>query len=440
MARKARHPPLRVFMNGRLVGLLRREPSGAIDFTYDASWLEWSPALPVSLSLPLREDRYAGAPVIAVFDNLLPDNDAIRRQIATRVRADGTDAFSLLGAIGRDCVGALQFLAVEGEPGPAGSVDASPMADTAIAALLANLARAPLGMTEDQAFRISLAGAQEKTALLFHNGRWCMPIGTTPTTHILKPAIGALPDGVDLSESVENEYLCMRLMAAFGLPTARVEMADFAGRRALVIERFDRRWTQDGRLLRLPQEDMCQATGTPPTLKYESDGGPGLPRLLRLLGGSDDPAADQAALLKATIAFWLLGATDGHAKNVSVFLLSGGRFGMTPFYDVLSAQPAVDAGQLRRNRFRLSMAVGENRHYTIDSIFPRHFLQTALIASIGASITEALFEELATTVPRALEETLAGLPMGFPSALATSVCDGVLDRLRRLETSWLVGH
>jgi serine/threonine-protein kinase HipA len=135
-----------------------------------------------------------------------------------------------------------------------------------------------------------------------------------------------------------------------------------------------------------------------------------------------------------------LGATDGHAKNVSVFLLSGGRFGMTPFYDVLSAQPAVDAGQLRRNRFRLSMAVGENRHYTIDSIFPRHFLQTALIASIGASITEALFEELATTVPRALEETLAGLPMGFPSALATSVCDGVLDRLRRLETSWLVGH
>ena len=440
MARKARHSPLRVFMNGRLVGLLRREPSGAIDFTYDASWLGWPPALPVSLSLPLREDRYAGAPVIAVFDNLLPDNDAIRRQIATRVRADGTDAFSLLGAIGRDCVGALQFLAVEGEPGPAGSVDASPMSDTAIAALLADLARAPLGMTEDQAFRISLAGAQEKTALLFHNGRWCMPIGTTPTTHILKPAIGALPDGVDLSESVENEYLCMRLMAAFGLPTARIEMADFAGRRALVIERFDRRWTQDGRLLRLPQEDMCQATGMPPALKYESDGGPGLPRLLRLLGGSDDPAADQGALLKATIVFWLLGATDGHAKNVSVFLLPGGRFGMTPFYDVLSAQPAVDAGQLRRDRFCLSMAVGENRHYTIDSIFPRHFLQTALIASIGASITEALFEELATTVPRALEETLAGLPMGFPSALATSVCDGVLDRLRRLKRSWLVGH
>ena len=436
MARKARHSPLRVFMNGRLVGLLRREPSGAIDFTYDASWLDWPPALPVSLSLPLREDRYAGTPVIAVFDNLLPDNDAIRRQIATRVRADGTDAFSLLGAIGRDCVGALQFLPAGNEPGPAGSVDAIPMSDTAIAALLADLARAPLGMTEDQAFRISLAGAQEKTALLFHDGRWCMPIGATPTTHILKPAIGRLPDGIDFSESVENEYLCMRLMATFGLPAARVEIADFAGRRALVIERFDRRWTQDGRLLRLPQEDMCQATGTPPALKYESDGGPGLSRLLRLLVGSDDPAADQGALLRANVAFWLLGATDGHAKNVSLFLRPGGRFGMTPFYDVLSAQPAVDAGQLRRNRFRLSMAVGDNRHYAIDSIFPRHFLQTALVAGIGASITVALFEELATTVPRALEETLADLPADFPSALATSVRDGVLDRLRRLETSW----
>ena len=437
MARKARHPPLNVFMNGRLVGLLRREPSGAVDFTYDNSWLDWPSALPVSLSLPLREDRYIGAPVIAVFDNLLPDNDSIRRQIAIRVRAGGMDAFSLLGAIGRDCVGALQFLPVDDEPNPVGTIEATPISDAAIAALLADLAKAPLGMTEDQAFRISLAGAQEKTALLFQNGRWCMPVGTTPTTHILKPAIGPLPDGIDFSESVENEFLCMKLMAAFGLPTARVDMAEFAGRRALVIERFDRRWTQEGHLLRLPQEDMCQATGTPPAIKYEVDGGPGLPRLLRLLAGSDDPIADRGALLKATIAFWLLGATDGHAKNVSVFLHPGGRFGMTPFYDVLSAQPAVDAGQLRRNRFRLSMAVGKSRHYTIDSILPRHFMETALASGIGTSIIETIFAELATIVPRALEETLADLPASFPSALATSVRGGVLDRLRWLAAGTL---
>jgi serine/threonine-protein kinase HipA len=159
MARKGRHAPLNVFMNARHVGRLRREPSGAIVFDYDRAWLEWPSAIPVSLSLPLREDSYIGAPVVAVFDNLLPDNDAIRRQLAARVSAEGMDAFSLLGAIGRDCVGALQFLAGEEMPGPTGAIDAVPLTDAAIGALLGNLARAPLGLTEDAAFRISLAGA-----------------------------------------------------------------------------------------------------------------------------------------------------------------------------------------------------------------------------------------------------------------------------------------
>lgn len=160
----------------------------------------------------------------------------------------------------------------------------------------------------------------------------------------------------------------MKLTAVFGLATAHVEMADFDGRRALVIERFDRRWIRDGRLLRLPQKDLCQALSTPPAFKYESDGGPGIQRIARLLAGGGDPTADQAALLKANVVFWLLGATDGHAKTFSVFLRPGGRFGLTPLYDVLSAPPAVDAGQLRWSRFKLSMAVGTNRHYTINSI------------------------------------------------------------------------
>jgi serine/threonine-protein kinase HipA len=434
MARAARHAPLNVFINGRHVGLLRKEPSGAIDFAYDRTWLDWAPAMPVSLSLPLREDRYVGAPVVAVFDNLLPDNAAIRRRIAVRVRAEGTDAFSLLGAIGRDCVGALQFLPVDEAPDPAGGLDATPLTEADVAAMLSDLDRAPLGLTEDAAFRISLAGAQEKTALLLRDGRWWAPTGITPTTHILKPAIGILPDGLDLSDSVENEFLCMRLTAAFGLATARVEMADFGGRRVLVVERFDRRWTRDGRLLRLPQEDMCQALSTPPAIKYEADGGPGIARIARLLAGGDDAAADQGALLKASVVFWLLGATDGHAKNFSLFLRPGGRFRMTPLYDVLSAQPAVDAGQLRRNRFRLAMAVGGRRHYTIDSIAPRHFVQTALGVGIGASIVEGILGELADTVPRALDDTLSRLPEGFPAGLAASVRDAVRTRLDLVES------
>src|SRR5215469_6387296 len=122
MARQRTRIPLNVFLNGRLVGRLNRQTSGAIDFAYDRSWLTWEHALPVSLSLPLREDRTIGAPVIAVFDNLLPDSQPIRRRIAERVHADSVDTYSLLAAIGRDCVGALQCLPENERPGRAGSI------------------------------------------------------------------------------------------------------------------------------------------------------------------------------------------------------------------------------------------------------------------------------------------------------------------------------
>jgi serine/threonine-protein kinase HipA len=429
MARRARHAPLNVFLNSRLVGRLRQEASGAIDFTYDAEWLAWAPAIPVSLSLPLREERYIGAPVMAVFDNLLPDNDDIRRTLAARVRADGIDAFSLLGAIGRDCVGALQFLPADMDPGPAGVVDGLRLDTAQVGALLGDLARAPLGLTEDASFRISLAGAQEKTALLFKDGAWWAPTGTTPTTHILKPQIGPA-NGVDLSQSVENEYLCMKLTKAIGLPVADVEIADFDGRRALVVERFDRRWAQDGRLLRLPQEDMCQALSTPPAIKYEAHGGPGIEKILRVLSGSDEPAVDQATFLKANIWFWLLGATDGHAKNFSVALGPGGRYRLTPLYDILSVQPLVDAGQVRHNQYKFSMAVGDNRHYAVGSIMPRHFVQTARRAGMGETAVEAIFDELMEQIPAALEAVEAGLPEDMPADLAAPIFGGARARLQ----------
>src|SRR5882672_7311708 len=259
MARKRAHRPLNVFLNSRPVGRLTKKPSGAIDFEYEPSWLTWEHTFPVSLSLPLREDRYVGEPVVAVFDNLLPDNDEIRRRVAERTHADGTDAYSLLAAIGRDCVGALQFLPDGSEPGPAGEVRGEAVDDTRIAGIIAELNVAPLGIRDDDEFRISIAGAQQKTALLFWNGGWHIPRGCTATTHILKPQIGVRRDGVDLSRSVENEHFCMKMTAALGLPTARTEIVDFRDQRVLAVERFDRTWTSDHRLLRIPQEDCCQA-------------------------------------------------------------------------------------------------------------------------------------------------------------------------------------
>ncbi|HEX4785863.1 MAG TPA: type II toxin-antitoxin system HipA family toxin [Candidatus Sulfotelmatobacter sp.] len=433
MPRRARYEPLNVFLNSRLIGQLRRATSGAISFQYERSWLEWQPALPVSLSLPLREQSYVGAPVLAVFENLLPDNNGLRRQIAARARAEGTDAYSLLGAIGHDCVGALQFLPPEVQPTPAGAIDAVPVSGREIGIILDNLATAPLGITEDESFRISIAGAQEKTALLRWNRRWCKPRGTTATTHIFKPSIGKLPNGVDLTSSVENEYLCLKILNALGLPAANAEMQTFGDRRVLIVERFDRLWTEDQRLLRLPQEDSCQALSVPPNLKYESHGGPGITDILKLLRGSDEPLSDQRSFLKANIVFWLMGATDGHAKNFSIFISLGGRFRMTPLYDVISAQPSVDSKQILWKQFRLAMAFGTKPHYQVPQIDPRHFFQTADQAGIGRQVIESVIQELLDGAVSAVGSVVASLPGDFPDEIASSIEAGIKGRLRLLE-------
>jgi len=275
MGRKRHHIPLRVFLNNRQVGELVREPDGATSFCYASKWLDWEYAMPVSLSLPLREEPWRGAAVIAFFENLLPDSEALRRRVAEKVGADGLDAYSMLSVIGRDCVGALQFLPESFDISPDSTAIQGETLDTqGIERMLLNLRSAPLGLNRDDDFRISVAGAQEKTALLFHQGKWLKPSGITPTTHIFKTKIGHLPNGIDLSHSIENEFYCLKLLEAFDLPVNQARIEQFGETRALVVERFDRRWAKDGRLLRLPQEDCCQALGIPPSRKYQSEAAP----------------------------------------------------------------------------------------------------------------------------------------------------------------------
>lgn len=351
-----------------------------------------------------------------------------------RAGAEGTDAYSLLGAIGHDRVGALQFLPRDVEPGPAGRVEGSPVSDNEIATIIDNLAAEPLGMTEDESFRISIAGAQEKTALLLSDGQWQKPRGTTATTHIFKPSIGKLPSGIDLTHSVENEYLCLKIVAALGFEAAKAEIATFGKKSVLVVERFDRRWTAHGRLLRLPQEDCCQALSVPPTRKYQQDGGPSMEQIGQLLRGSDEPLADQRSFLKANIVFWLIGATDGHAKNFSVFLRPGGRFQLTPLYDVISAQPSVDSKQILWKQFRLAMSFGTKPHYNIvKQIAPRHFFQTAERAGIGKEVVTSILRELGDGTSVAVDRVLSELPSNFPEEIAKSICGGIQRRLRLIE-------
>src|SRR6266576_5506487 len=198
-------------------------------------------------------------------------------------------------------------------------------------------------------------------------------------------------------------------------------MHTFGDRRVLIVERFDRLWTEDQRLLRLPQEDSCQALSVLPNLKYESDGGPGITDILKLLRGSDEPLSDQRSFLKANIVFWLMGATDGHAKNFSIFLSPGGRFRMTPFYDVISAQPSVDSKQILWKQFRLAMAFGTKPHYQIRQIAPRHFFQTADQAGIGKQLVDSIIQELLDISSAAVDSVVSKLPKGVPEKVAKSI-------------------
>lgn len=434
MGRRATYAPLRVHLNNRQVGTLSREASGAISFAYNEEWLAWRNALPVSLSLPLRETPYRGEPVAAVFENLLPDSEKLRRLVAEKVGARGIDAYSMLSQIGHDCVGALQFIAGDAEAIDSTSkLAGEPIDAVAIEKILNGLSQAPLGLARDDAFRISVAGAQEKTALLWHEGKWIKPHGTTPTTHLIKTQIGELPGGIDLSDSVENEYYCLKLTEAFGLPVNKATIETFGGTKALVIERFDRRWTKDERLLRLPQEDCCQALSVPPTLKYQNEGGPSMVDVLNLIKGSDTPIEDQDNFLKAQIIFWLIGATDGHAKNFSVFLSPGGSYRMTPLYDILTAQPALKERQIERKQMKMAMSVGNNNHYRFDEIHARHFIQTAERSGLSKKRAEAVIEEVADLAPGALEATANRLPNNFPASVVDAVSDAVMDRLRSLK-------
>ncbi len=437
MGRKPSGKRLNVFMNSRLVGVLTSEKSGALSFEYDADWLGWEHAMPISRSVPLREDTYVGGPIFYVLDNLLPDSVEIRRHIAARVKADDIKAYSLLSKIGRDCVGALQFLPDGDSPGAPGQVDVVPADDARIGELLRNLGRAPLGVTDDDEFRISIAGAQEKTALTLVDGTWCFPRGSTATTHILKPTIGLLPNGWDFSLSVENEWFCLALLDRFGLPAPKAKICHFDGKKVLVVERFDRKWTSDGRLLRIPQEDMLQAKGMSRNQKYEEEGGPTMAEIFEILRASDNPEGDTAMLFKAKMLYWMLAATDCHAKNYSIFLMPGGRSRLAPFYDVASAQPNYDAGQVGSGLVKMAMAV--NGRFRVEEITHDDWHEAARKCGVPPITVLDTMDSIIAAAPGVIEAQMASLPDDFPHVLAASIIGGLERRLLAIKNAMVPG-
>jgi serine/threonine-protein kinase HipA len=429
---------LDLWMNGLPVGYWE-SARGSERLVYLDSWTEDEQGRPLSLSLPFTPGNqpYRGQIVADYFDNLLPDSDRIRRRIAARYQTGGTPPFELLAALGRDCVGALQILPAGETPASLRTIKGRTLGEADIAQLLRDTTATPHAGEHESvdSLRLSIAGAQEKTALLRHKGQWLLPEGSTPTTHILKLPLGLVGNmRADMRTSVENEWLCTKIIAAYGLPVAPCEITLFEDAKALVVERFDRRLASDSKwIVRLPQEDLCQATGTSGLAKYEADGGPGIDAIMEVLDGSAQASADRRHFFITQILFWLLAATDGHAKNYSIALLPGSQYAATPLYDVLSAHPIIGRGRnhIAPQRVSLAMAVrGRNRHYRVEEIYPRHWIAQGQRVGFAAADVEAMLAQVAAETPRVIETVAAQIPADFPE----DVSDAVFAGMRRLGT------
>lgn len=446
MGRRSHTRTLGLWMNGARVGSWRMAPHAPDALQYDPAWTHSEQGRPLSLSLPFTPGNapHRGPQVRAYFENLLPDSKAIRERLARRFSTGSTAAFDLLAEIGRDCVGALEILPEDASSAGALPVQADVLSEAEIAQLLRGTTTASaMGWRGEADLRISIAGAQEKTALLLHDGQWCLPRGSTPTTHIFKLPLGLVGGmKLDMRGSVENEWLCSLILREFGLPVATCHPLQFEEVKALVVERFDRVWWTppgaEARLIRLPQEDLCQATGVAPEAKYETDGGPGIDRIMDVLDGSMTREQDRRDFFKAQLLFWLLCATDGHAKNFSLFLRPGGRYQLTPLYDVLSAYPVLGDGPGRISplRARMAMAVrAKNAHWKMPDIQRRHWVALGVrqgILTAEGRNAEHLIDETLAQVSTVIRQVETLLPAGFDAGIAEAIFNGMRAAAARL--------
>lgn len=333
--------PLAILLDGQVVGTLGAgdgDAAGDGSFVYSDGYLDrGSVAVPLSLGLPLTRRRHSVGAIKTWLEGLLPDDADLLRHWQRVTGAASTDPFDLLATpMGLDCAGAVQVCPADGVDAAlsrGGSFERLSEAD--VARQLSDM-RQRTHVARDVAIPgfFSLAGAQAKIALHRHQGSWHRPHGTAATTHILKPAVFMT------QHQAVIEHLSMAAARRLGLPTANTEVAVYGGYDTIIVERYDRRRVGD-RLLRLHQEDLCQALGLAPALRYEQQGGPSLSQVAALLRRhSTSPAEDLADLVDAVAYQWVIGAPDGHAKNFSL-LLDRSQVRLAPMHDVCSVLPYV---------------------------------------------------------------------------------------------------
>jgi serine/threonine-protein kinase HipA len=419
-------------LSDRQIGVVSRNRRGRLMFIYREQWRADRNAVPLSLSMPLAAAEHPHKRIDPFLWGLLPDNELVLERWARHFRVSARNPFALLSHVGEDCAGAVQFVGPErlellrSPRAPEVQwLDEAGIADR-LRALRADHAawRSP-----GDAGQFSLAGAQPKTALLYDEGRWGVPSGRMPTTHILKPP------SAELDGHAENEHFCLALARDIGLPAAATEVRRFGEEVAIVVERYDRARTSAlaaaaaaesaalaarvddptatvkaaaaasraaalaglakvQPVLRLHQEDMCQALGLFPTSKYQSEGGPSPQDIIALLRThSSRPAEDVGTFVDALAFNWLVAGTDAHAKNYSVLHGGNGHVRLAPLYDIASALPY---GQLHLQRLALAMKVGGK--YRVHRIGPHEWQKLATDVRLSADETIGRIADLASRV------------------------------------------
>jgi serine/threonine-protein kinase HipA len=350
---------LGVYWNSILVGLLTREKT-VLSFRYEGGYRSSPGALPLSRHLPLREEDFNTKDTIAFFANLLPEGE-IRQKIARRIGVSQENVFALLTALGGDCAGAVSVLSPEMQPGTSGHY--RPISRKELAKELEDLPAHPL-LAGEEGVRLSLAGAQNKLPIFYDGDEFFIPEGNYPSSHIIKPAIR------DLEDTVTNEAFCMNLAREVGLPVPPVQVIEIGGQLVYMVERYDRIPSTEVTIVRLHQEDFCQALGIPPEMKYEVEGGPGFHDCFSLVEEwSDEPILDSLLLVNWALFNFLIGNADAHGKNLSL-LYTEGSIRLAPFYDLLSTAvyPRVN------NKFAMKMGGQADPRY-LNSGHLKHFAE-----------------------------------------------------------------
>ena len=378
---------LDVYLGPALTGRFFQAIHGTVEFQYTAEWLANPRAVALSLSLPLREESFSEAECKGFFGGVLPEQSQ-RDGVAYVLGISKRNDFAMLEKIGGECAGAVSFMP-HGEPLPSPVNEYRKLSSVDLAKILRELPRRPLLAGED-GVRLSLAGAQSKIAVAMDDEGFSVPLGGSPSTHILKPEVPGFP-GI-----VANEAFCMRLARGIGLNVAKAEDRRIEDIDYLLVERYDRvRSPADGSIQRIHQEDFCQALGVPSDNKYQNDGGPSLAQCFGLLQApSSIPALDLRGLLDAVLFNFFVGNNDAHGKNFSLLYTLGtsGRrqLRLAPLYDLVSTLAYPELSR------KMAMKIGGE--YVSDKIFPRHFEKLAEEVGLSKVLVRRRALELAQQI------------------------------------------